>query len=429
MTCPLTRISKPFLILLFSLRTALGISTSLHSAEDAQPSTLSFSGNLMCPIQPDEKILKKYATDYNGVTIYFCCENCIGDFYEEPERYVENLPHDMLSEIHKSVSIAATDSSSSPKSIKEITRSYTLLACTLPWVILIIWWLGRRVFIKMRYKTADTVGFCIYDFMYISLCILSLQFFIEDIQEHLTYRRQSKSVFDAAGRNFERDARYHFGQTPRPIKPDIPNSLSSRYYRGNDQRSLSLQNGGQHLTCTFDLALLDEEKQQLDFSQTLHASKAYLRFIITRGPFTPDHLFRKQLMAGVKITDTDDLQTVRDLEDGLALRVLIPDQQWQVDIPITLRNGLNTNVYYVWESRISKQGDALYPKMHYAIEYSVIISNETIDPRSNLWMGFIRTAQPLRRFEIDHREWLNTEPIPALTRPNDSSSARNDSDL
>ena len=402
--------------------------TPICAAETSTPEA-PFSGNAFCPVIPDETILEKYSYDYNGVTIYFCCENCIGDFQEEPDRYTEQLPDAMQVQINKSTSVPTSKEPAPAKSIKEIKRHYTLLAWSLPWVILLIWWLGRKAFIKLRYKDKTASGFNIYDFAFISLVILSSQLFINDIESHLKHRRPSSSPVDSAGLEFQRAARYHFGSKPHPIKPDIPNSLCSTYYRGNDQRSLSLQYGGQHLTCTFDIALLDSDKNQINFSHSMISSTACIRFTITRGPHTPDHLFREELMGGVKITDTDDLQTVRDLQNGLKLTVLIPDQKWQVDIPITLNEGINKNVYYVWESRFSHKGDALYPKMHYAIEYSIIITDSAVDPRSNLWMGFIRTAQPLRRFEINHRDWLSTEPIKALTRPNDSSSTRNDSDL
>ena len=94
-----------------------------------------------------------------------------------------------------------------------------------------------------------------------------------------------------------------------------------------------------------------------------------------------------------------------------------------------IRPGINKHIYYVWESRWGGEDIKLYPKMHYAIEYNIQLQNGTISSDSNLWMGFIRTAAPLRRFEMTHTDWLDTKPIKSLTKPNDRSSIRNDEDL
>ncbi|MHC4836945.1 MAG: YHS domain-containing protein [Planctomycetota bacterium] len=48
--------------------------------------------NTMCPVMPDEEVVPKYWSEYQGRTVGFCCRKCLGRFEREPEAYLVNLP-------------------------------------------------------------------------------------------------------------------------------------------------------------------------------------------------------------------------------------------------------------------------------------------------------------------------------------------------
>lgn len=55
------------------------------------------------------KINKKYSSEYNGKTYYFCCPSCIETFNENPEKYIKKL---------KTINLEAYQFGFNPESIK-----------------------------------------------------------------------------------------------------------------------------------------------------------------------------------------------------------------------------------------------------------------------------------------------------------------------
>jgi len=46
---------------------------------------------LMCPVMPDEKIDPKISLEYEGQTVYFCCQKCRRKFEAAPEQYASAI--------------------------------------------------------------------------------------------------------------------------------------------------------------------------------------------------------------------------------------------------------------------------------------------------------------------------------------------------
>ena len=47
--------------------------------------------NKNCPMEPDKAVDKTVFIMYKGQKIGFCCEDCIKDFKEDPEKYVARM--------------------------------------------------------------------------------------------------------------------------------------------------------------------------------------------------------------------------------------------------------------------------------------------------------------------------------------------------
>jgi YHS domain-containing protein len=55
------------------------------------PTTAPMVVNKLCPVTHEAVDPKIPTVQYKGLTIGFCCEDCIKDFNANPEKYVANL--------------------------------------------------------------------------------------------------------------------------------------------------------------------------------------------------------------------------------------------------------------------------------------------------------------------------------------------------
>lgn len=56
--------------------------------------------NELCPVTPEEWAEPTISAIYQGAEVFFCCKRCRKQFLEEPDRYLENLPHFQEPEHH-----------------------------------------------------------------------------------------------------------------------------------------------------------------------------------------------------------------------------------------------------------------------------------------------------------------------------------------
>jgi YHS domain-containing protein len=55
------------------------------------PTTAPMVANKFCPVTRDAVDPKVPTVQYKGLTIGFCCEDCVKDFKADPEKYMKNL--------------------------------------------------------------------------------------------------------------------------------------------------------------------------------------------------------------------------------------------------------------------------------------------------------------------------------------------------
>lgn len=78
---------KLLILLLGALWLATGgMPVAATGAESAPPVT-----NRMCPVLPDEPIDPSISLDYQGTTVYFCCQRCRRQFEQNPGKYAAAL--------------------------------------------------------------------------------------------------------------------------------------------------------------------------------------------------------------------------------------------------------------------------------------------------------------------------------------------------
>jgi len=64
--------------------------TGFAYAEDIQVT------NPECPVMVGTPVMDDLFVEYRGVKVFLCCESCVTDFRAEPEKYLKDLPPDLV---------------------------------------------------------------------------------------------------------------------------------------------------------------------------------------------------------------------------------------------------------------------------------------------------------------------------------------------
>jgi YHS domain-containing protein len=60
-------------------------------APPSAPATVVVAGQTICPVMGGP-INRDIFVEYEGKKVYFCCEQCKGQFEKEPQKYLSKLP-------------------------------------------------------------------------------------------------------------------------------------------------------------------------------------------------------------------------------------------------------------------------------------------------------------------------------------------------
>jgi hypothetical protein len=241
-------------------------------------------------------------------------------------------------------------------------------------------------------------------------------------------------------------ATYHdFGETPVPAKPPLPKRLKATLYRGNDERSPRLFNGGHYRTCTFHIALCDEAGREVAVGDQVgvgHAARVppagpgshdaanrrlgvWLQ--IDRAPHTPDFFWTPDRMQRYFLTKRCDpfMGSEEPIADRVDLRTQQEMHRWSAWFPIGEAAGQPADddgqqhlagIIYVCEEFSTPQ--RMYgARMHYAIQYDILVRDGRIEEQSDLWMGALYRTRKVLQWRLPLEQWFSHEPIPELPKP------------
>ncbi|MCG6157320.1 hypothetical protein [Rubinisphaera margarita] len=393
--------------------------------------------NEMCPVMTDRKVDREIFIERGDTKIYFCCEICRAEFGDNPDEYVANLPPALRH-------VVESDSKSFPSSRNSSSLSRTWHRFqTLPiwspadyfsgvpyWpvlilvsLIVIVWVLALPIGTTFRRRYLS-IGLAAHCTAYLILITASLQFLLIA----LAYRQishENAASYSGIGPAIEREGvapqaarmhqemHYHFGNPPQPPFPtDDGPALEKRYYRGNDERDPELFNGGNYLTCTFDVAVVDDAGTVLT-PGAARPEKCSLKLTITRAPFTADVLYSDRIMEHVFATKQYELPGLLAASDRVNLKSVKKDQVWELRYP--LEADVPSGEIYLWH--LNLWGADSVPLLHYAIHYNLETVDGVIGEAANVQFGALRLTTPVIRYQMPIEEWLRTTPFPELQSP------------
>jgi hypothetical protein len=210
-----------------------------------------------------------------------------------------------------------------------------------------------------------------------------------------------------------------------PVYPFHPPRLGGTYYRGNDERSPELFNGGVYRTATMELSLVDQNYERLEWGTDISQRSLAIQLTIQRAPRTTGALFNSEIFKQTylrRFRETE-LTIANDEEDEsveVPMTAIDPNQEWRVILPLEpisqWKSGKNAGVAYLFYG--SQMTDGFRGRVHYGIRYEIQIENNRISDQSVLWMGSMydlggRVLVPQEKeILLDH--WFDYRPLPEI---------------
>ena len=205
-----------------------------------------------------------------------------------------------------------------------------------------------------------------------------------------------------------------------PLRPG--KSISPTYYRGNDERSPKLFNGGFYCTARFDLTVCDHRRQPLNVGDAVGDSPLSIRLQLARPPNTTPKLYAEGIIDRIVLSPVPTDRKVAGLANEIQRLAPIDDQEtWVGYFPVQIppsdaATTTISGVYYLCTGKVTE--DVLEGAMHYQVEYNLVIENGVLSDASDLSMGSLLKYKSLQAVEpnkIQQAEWFDFRPIPYVT--------------
>jgi len=203
---------------------------------------------------------------------------------------------------------------------------------------------------------------------------------------------------------------------PLPPHPMHPPRLGGQYYRGNDERSDSLFNGGFYRTATIDLRLVDSTGRRLQWNDAT-SDNLEIEIQIRRAPKATRELFTSRVRERVSI---EHYCQSTDFNDKLKFTAVKEEELWKARIPLPRRDKWTGDqaqgmVYLMFGTQ---PGEDQFPRPHFAIRYDLLVRDGKISDESVLWMGSMYTlgnrvlVPDEKKILLDR--WFDWRPIPVI---------------
>lgn len=252
--------------------------------------------NEYCPVMPDSLATSDWSTVYRGKQINFCCNNCVDSFRANPKGYLERLPH-VPGEDIAAVPIGEQIRTQFRNAVEWARSPGGRVVCV--FVIASLLFGAWRKLQQRRAKRNQeplTVRPVMAEMLVFGLLatVIHLGWNNSQLETEVIKQRVLRVVHHST---------YHdHGYPPQPPRPSAENRLAARFYRGNDERSEFLYNGGNYQTATFDIAIQREDGSQVQFGDDVSGQELFVSYSITRPKQSPDRLYATKIMDRIYLT-------------------------------------------------------------------------------------------------------------------------------
>jgi YHS domain-containing protein len=421
----------------FHLRIFLGLLFLAAFPREAHPQSAPATppANEMCPVRPDEKALSEFKLEHQGRTIYFCCEACVQRFRENPDPYLSNLE----------APAKPADSASAPKPNPRLRTGWEwaepLLAAAefclrrpivpVALVAAYLFTTAAATFHRRWTRGGATPGLgtrmlgllsCWGTFAALVLAAACVDLWLAKgraeaaldaartqairAEEALEEYRNPRSGA-AAYPYLEKVLHYSWPQGFHAL----PRGTSNTFYRGNDERSEKLFNGGNYRTATYHVSLRAADGREVRSGDAVQDQPLAVRCEIVRAPNTAPEFFSADRMAGVFFTRGDPAREAK------RLTIVRPDRHWMSDLPVGVVPVAGEHeirgVWLMFAGRAEDPPTLAGAACWYYIQYTLFFRDGRLDERSTVWMMSVFPSPKLTGANSD-AQWFSDRPIPEI---------------
>jgi YHS domain-containing protein len=394
------------------------------------------AANEMCPVIPTEKALPELKTDHNGRTIHFCCEGCVQKFKANPSPYLANLPPDNSSN-NVDMSRIKPPPPNPPIAtglewLEPVFKAVDFLERHQPLSIYIAG-AGLLVMMAMRIRNRRAkrenpgrifrwleplsrhstlvilvlLGVCGELWRLTALAEAEAEQTRNNATEQVNQLQEAISQAHAQGASTSNMLTWAWPQALH----ELPKGLKNTYYRGNDERSPKLFNGGNYRTATFHVSVRTPDGRDVTPGMNLAGQVPRVRLEIVRAPNTAPNFFTADQMSNTFLIPLDDPQA-----DPAALSTVTPEQHWVAEAPFG-RPGTEkgyTRLNRVWCVCVGVPKPRLSSaQIHYYIQCVMHTQDGVVQPESSAWMISVYPSPILHTATAD-QEWFSDRPIPEI---------------
>ena len=207
---------------------------------------------------------------------------------------------------------------------------------------------------------------------------------------------------------------------PQPPYPMHPSRLGGTYYRGNDERSDQLFNGGFYRTATIELGLVDDQGTPIRRGDTL-PSNVFIDLTILRAPHATTELFGDRVHDATYLKHYSMSPSLSEL-GVYKFEIVEPLDRWRVRIPLDLKTDQQSETWnqsgavYLFYGQ--QQYESQTGRVHFGIMYDLAGQDRRLGDKSELWMGSLynlngRVLVPDENQVLLDR-WFDFRPIPVI---------------
>lgn len=209
-------------------------------------------------------------------------------------------------------------------------------------------------------------------------------------------------------------------EPPVPFRPMHPKRLSGIYYRGNDERSSQLFNGGFYQTATLHLSLIDQKGKKITYGDHVAGKELFVELIVKKSPGSSPRLFSDRIRTNAFLsTDWMELDTTKARTTNhwffSSSRV---NTDWIAKVPLPVINDDQPaeGLIYSYLAK-SAHPQIVNPGLHYGIRYEIRTENGKITQASELWLNSLTVFETVYyppEGKIPVNEWIDFRPMPLI---------------
>ena len=421
----------------FHLRIFLGLLLLVAAPGTAHPQSASATppANQMCPVRPDEKAVDEFKTEHLGRTVYFCCEGCVQRFRENPDPYLSNLeapakPANPVSlpkansrlrtgwEWAEPLVAGAEFCLRRPIVPVALIAAYLLTAAAATFHRR--WTRGgatpgrgtRMLGLLSRWGTVAAIvlgAACVDLWLAKGRAESALEAARAQANRAEETLDQYRNPQFGAATYLHLDKVLHYAW-PQGFHA-LPRGTSNTFYRGNDERSDQLFNGGNYRTATYQVSLRAADGREVRPGDAVPDQPLAIRCEIVRAPNTAPEFFSADQMAGVFFTRGDPALSSK------RLTTVRPDWHWMSDLPVGVAPAAGEHeirgVWLMFAGRAEEPPTLAGAVCWYYIQFTLFFRNGQLDQRSTVWMMSVFPSPKFTGASSDV-EWFSDRPIPEI---------------